>query len=73
MGLYITRTGRAKAVRYSTELDDDVMDETIIVHERDDEPVWTGLCDAQGNDLYRVHERHPIGFCLQAKSHKVKG
>jgi len=36
---------------------------TITVHALDDEmPVWSGLYDARGVKLYRVPQRHPVGF-----------
>jgi hypothetical protein len=34
----------------------------VTVYEPDDTPRYTGLLDAQGNDLYAVEERNPIGF-----------
>lgn len=35
---------------------------SITVIEEDDRPQDTGLLDADGNRLYRVKERRPIGF-----------
>ena len=32
----------------------------------DDEPHYTGLLDAQGNELVRVRQRQPIGFKVKA-------
>ena len=34
----------------------------ITVHETPLEPIHTGLLDAQGVPLYRIQERHPLGF-----------
>lgn len=34
----------------------------ITVHEDDDGPEFTGLFDAQGNEIFRVAEQFPIGF-----------
>lgn len=34
---------------------------TVQVHE-DDTPVFTGLLDREGNRLYRVRDRQPLGF-----------
>ena len=39
----------------------------VTVYE-DDEPQYTGLLDAHGEDLYRVKERAPIGFRCPTKS-----
>lgn len=37
--------------------------DTMTVHvSGDEEPVWSGLYDHQGRQLYRVPERHPVGF-----------
>jgi hypothetical protein len=36
----------------------------IIVIDQDNEPQYTGLLDADGNRLFRVRERAPMGFCL---------
>jgi len=35
---------------------------SITVHEQQVEPIHTGLLDAQGVPLYRIQERHPLGF-----------
>lgn len=40
----------------------------ITVYE-DDCPQSTGLLDAQGNELYRVDEKEPIGFKVNGKSY----
>ncbi len=34
----------------------------ITVHEGPEGPQSTGLLDAQGNELFRLTEKHPIGF-----------
>jgi hypothetical protein len=34
----------------------------VTVHETSDEPQPTGLLDANGNQLYRIIEKEPIGF-----------
>lgn len=33
-----------------------------VVHETLDDPVNTGLVDADGTPLYRISEKRPIGF-----------
>lgn len=52
---------RPRAVRYSVDLDADVMDDSITVFEDDDaEP--TGILDARGHELWRHRDRVPMGF-----------
>jgi len=34
----------------------------VTVLETPDDPQPTGLLDAQGNELFRMTEKHPIGF-----------
>ena len=34
----------------------------ITVHEQPADPIHTGLLDAHGVPLYRIRERHPLGF-----------
>ena len=58
MRKYITRA----AVRYSEQLGGETQDHPVTVYEPDDTPRYTGLLDAQGNDLYAVEQRNPIGF-----------
>lgn len=51
--------------RYATKAYDDWYDtdrQSIDVICENDEPRDTGLLDAQGARLYRMPERHPIGF-----------
>lgn len=36
----------------------------LTVYEGSDEPEFTGLLDANGNDLGRVSDRAPIGFAM---------
>jgi hypothetical protein len=38
---------------------------TCVVIEADDEPVFIGLYDADGDPLYRFSERIPLGFCRE--------
>ena len=40
-------------------------DQRMVVHEVEDGPVKTGLVDQHGHDIYRVPERHAIGFRLK--------
>lgn len=50
---------------YWVVLDDDFDEterQTISVYETDNEPIDTGLLDANGDRLFRVTEREPIGF-----------
>jgi len=44
------------------DLEQDCPDPPCLVVYEDDSPEPTGLLDAQGNELYRVDEREPIGF-----------
>lgn len=60
MPKYTTKRPRA---RWCDEIEMDVMDPApLTVYEPDDEPAPTGLLDAQGNELFRVRERNPIGY-----------
>lgn len=65
MSRYITRRPRPKArVWYDDGFDhsDESKGSTLTVHEPDNEPIPTGLLDAQGNELLRKPERRPVGF-----------
>lgn len=47
--------------RWSGDLEDEVPDlPHLVVFEED--PVPTGLFDSQGNELFRVVEKLPVGF-----------
>lgn len=37
----------------------------LTVYEPDEGPFFTGLLDAQGNELYAYDEREPIGFRIR--------
>lgn len=53
--------------RWCDELGEEVADPSPVhVFEPGNEPVFTGLYDAQGNPLYAIEEREPIGFKVQA-------
>jgi len=39
-----------------------IEDGSRTVHVKDDEPIDSGLLDAQGNRLYRFPEKLPMGF-----------
>lgn len=41
----------------------------VQVFEATDDPRPTGLLDAQGNELFRVTEKRPIGFTILKESH----
>lgn len=43
----------------------------ITVFDPDDAPVETGLLDANGNPLYRINDRRPIGFRVKPR-YRVK-
>jgi hypothetical protein len=45
-----------------TSDDSEASGDSFTVHEAPDTPQPTGLLDAQGNPLFRVPEKHPIGF-----------
>lgn len=53
-------------IRYLVEAGDDWFEpasQTIsVICADDDRPVDTGLVNAQGHALYRLPEKHPIGF-----------
>lgn len=38
------------------------VDSTMTVYERDSEPEKTGLLDESGTPLYRVADRHKLGY-----------
>lgn len=66
MTRYVTkRRARAGLDCDSFEYWDDA--EGITVFEPSDEPEETGLLNAQGDPLYRVPERRPIGFHLKPR------
>ena len=56
---YVTRAVRAIEAGDDWWTDDH---RTISVSVGDDTPVDTGLVDGQGNSIYRVPSRRPIGF-----------
>lgn len=45
---------------------------SLMVHEDEREPQPTGLLDQHGNELYRVEDRHPIGFDLTPRRARMK-
>jgi len=40
------------------------MDTNVTVFENEPEPVFSGLYDANGAEIYSIEERDPIGFKL---------
>ena len=40
--------------------------QSVVVHEPDNPPRFTGLIDHHGNELFAVTQREPIGFQLDA-------
>jgi len=56
----------ASAARYSEDVCGDVMDDSITVFDEVQEPIWTGLVDQHGVDLYRVTDRLPMGFRVKS-------
>ena len=59
---YVTRA------RWSEVLEQDLDDRaSVTVYEPDPAPEFIGILDAQGNELFRIEERDPIGFRCQSK------
>lgn len=59
---YISRAPRRPRADYDDWCDQVASHLQITVHEDEQEPQWTGLYDAQGNELWSVADKLPMGF-----------